>query len=889
MVVTLLIAAGPVIELARSWSAAGLLSTSLWLEDAEAASAARLDRLPPVPVELLVEGKDPAEVVLSEFLARDHQLVEFRVVWLRAADGSGATHEDLRLTGASLRSILPHTNCRLTLFDVIVPQHREDTGLPRTAHDWLQFVVSPQDRPTPSSADAYYGAEKAVPQSLHVGAVLGGVLGGSGSPLDAFLSSDISGTRPIHAFSRLVGGGRAAHAASLGFLSDRLPSAHAHDLHPTKFLQIEPRDQARALEDSARWLLESDEGVLTFRDGGSLRLSDPPRRDAREFRSARRNVLRWALGRSLEAAPHTAEDTAFEFEDAGARLEDESNATRPASGIADWSARERAAHERTLAASEVARRQPGEFPPAATWGRVSAVATSLFDGGGGPPDWTRPFWKELPAVVPPSEVLLPDVENIEVESLVFESDDPMSLARCEAIVAELRDAFPLTSVSLQRAMQHCAARLRSTAPTLVGPNGARVVATAKRLASERNKADSAAGQADAATVARAAAAIATDRPPTLLEQLRGAVLGELLYARLTSERRLAASLQRNAPSLDALEKGLTSLRRILGAALAVGVVTAAASIVLAALGLVALVPVLVVLGAITALGLAATALLGAHRAYVQYMERGRRALEVQSLLSQAALHALDERARLSNADRLMMLWSSTLSNIMPKARVAPLAPPDVEDLRLPFSVQLAEPIFDEAHVFTALTDTVGRPGWASRALDALIGAVEHRDVDAPSRVDLEADRGLPGGLLRTLQTSARAGLADTAWWHHQAALGARALREMASDADHRIASDPRTVLPSDTVKEFISTITREELAFDPGRPFRPKSTDLGSMNAVVFTGDSTGHGKLAPTDILARIAIRVDWLQLSSERAPDAPGDRQTGSGRAEARDDHLR
>lgn len=358
----------------KHWAEYGLCG-DIFLVDREAALAARSEEQ-----KFRVTGttesfaQEAEHCYLTEYLARFGSIREVRFAWLRDCLGEIDDESDQMRDWAVFVDDRMPTHARPRLYDIVTPASLDLAGVPAPAQGFRQYVVAPEDHPSPTAPDAgWIHSREAI--TVHTALALVGSFAGS-RPVP---SDPADHSRVVHVFSRTVGGGHAIENLISNYVTDTLPTLAAHNVDSKRFaLAGDPQ----SLIDSAVNHLTSEHPETftavqptpmslnrsgTFRhDWGRYCLAGLSWLPQRATNSLKRWIVQqtcvgindspWmgASGRQAWADRHT-EDTWFDLDEG---LTEGINARlRPVHGDTD------------------------NLPPHEAWQHLAQLATGLVDGG----------------------------------------------------------------------------------------------------------------------------------------------------------------------------------------------------------------------------------------------------------------------------------------------------------------------------------------------------------------------------------------------------------------------------------------------------------------------------------------------------------------------------
>lgn len=881
-----------------TWSTAGIIGEVAWLDQSRFAAATTDAARQGVTAQVGVFGEAPRLTSLTHYFAEVSDLAEVRVVWVRP------TSADDEAVMERLADFIADTVREQTtryFLDVVSPVDLNDTSIPTIPQGWRQVVVSPEDLPSPDSADA--GWSTTVPAvHLHTALAVAGQMGGLGA-IDWI--GDGSSVTAVHAFSRLVTGGATAVAESESYLDTVLPTAHAADVHPTAFAVFD--DPAEAVATAYEWILAAGEGALVFTEPPPSAFAPLPRvslwAHLRNFWSCLvLLVWKFRLPTLRDIDP-----SLVEFADQGYAVDPPPVGDAP--DTMDWAVLDAGLRRQLKAALQRESRDDGELPPTVVWQALTELSTSLVDGGALPEGYPAAEYLKHRLVLGP-EWIGPAPES---EPSVGEAADPVAAEAAAGAAAPGATPHPLSdsvrelkgepsALVLDNALARVRVLLKGASAPLVEPES-RVMRTANRLAREVNSRDQKAREEQREALPTGGA---SGPPVTLLDRLRATVLGSFLVARLHAERWRDAALA-EVPDPRGSLKALVRRARV-----AAGLVVTIASLLVSlrrwkgdevdqwtldhwgwAVGnprYYTLLAVGVVIALIVIVWRFA-------RAFYAAMERVRRTLEVRSLLAARATAAYRQHRTLESADRILRRWCDLLGALYPTGspppeRLRPVLP------ALPRSVRVADPSVDPVVVREQWVAPVAAPvGWRGRAVvdvaeTALAGRPALRGSDLMRA--LWADQGLPGEPLARAASAVTTGLPWTAWRATEVARVAESVRSEFGRAEHVVPVDGAIAYPDEgwsgldflgaigvassyrprTLKALQEEVTGRQVT----RPI------LWSSEPLVPRSGGASAGSLEVAGDLASAAVRVMGVRFRPSPTGESPEaesiDRELGEGR---------
>lgn len=832
-VAVVVVAPADVLRTAEAWARLGLVGDSLWVS-AEGLTSIDHDAPNALVATYLRFEHEPFVGPLAVQLAELGSLEEARIAWLRGTD---ATNESLlKALDVLARELLPYD--QVHWLDVVAPQRRTDESAVPLAGDWIQFRIHPSDRPAPDVADAGWDLGLAVP--LHVTLALTGILGGVTRALP-WARLNAAQSWVVRVFSRMVDGGLEARRQAWRFVVETLPTTHAAEQHPAVFLAAHPAGAARIVESATADILAGHGGALEYRAPAASEFRAHPRLSVGRHLL---NFLRF-LPLGLEAVlgirrePQAVSGSVLEFEDLGYSVGKRIEAPTRSDGIPDFAAMEASALRQARQELDALSSREGASPPAEAWEPLAQIATALIDGGSSLPDgWTAPTSHDQRLSLPPGWVVLGSAERVASET------PELALAENLAVAAE---AFEVVRVVPVPPLQIAA-----------DPRG--VTATAVRLTKRGNDQDAEAfGQQLSALDPPMGP---PTRPRSLLDRLRGRVVGGLLRARLDAERWTEAASrgpEGSAPDWGREARLLRPLWWIaMGACVLVGV-----------LWYVFHEPINAALG--TSLGLEAglwlslalllvvalVVLYVAFRRWNAFLEQGRRRLESIALWLDRAARARTSHAALMNAERTSRAWANLLSNALQPGSLDQADGADIHIERAPFSLRVGHPRFRAEQIDGWLARLAAQPGWRLSCLEHIVGEFLGLQPDRALQ-QLARDPALPGGRLDRLVGR----LPELATeWQREVVTGVWAeLRDQISVNADRLEVPRSPGLPSvvTRVEPFLAELTPDDGELPWAHDFLvPSVTSApGTDSALVLV--------LSAALSTARLRIQVQPLEVTA-------------------------
>lgn len=870
--ITVVVAPAAVVELALDWQHFGLVGRSYWLVDSTLEGLTYWDHVAVTPVRVAGGDGDIEELRLSDALAWQDQIDQLRVVWVRSPDAGEDTVKSMALLRDAVLKAMPQTLSERWFVDLIVPRDVRDLDVPAVVQEWQRFVLSPEDRPSPVSADTVYESSTASGQALHAALILGGVLGGSIKDLRELGQHRLTEAWMVHPFSRVVAGGARAKSAAERFLRDDVPRLTAANVKPARFVVPEDEDAERLVERVVEWVRDLGDGALRFVPP-TVRQEKPEW--WRQFMQFLREVgrfIKWAIIAMYgpRAIVHWIRtiwakfQRQFETRDLGAVLGDDPGAYR--FGLEDWQAREQEAAAAAVDAVELAKQEDGAIAPEPTWTAVSRLPLALIDGSEVPPGWVAPELHRRQLVLPPTQVFRFEATVEDARDLA-PSAEGTTFARAFRLIrrigrAELSAAVGIARTTLESggiAYEGVVQRLSSrTANRLAAAVAGEDAAARMRSAAELETLEQELGPADAAPV---------------LPRLRARVVADLLVAHATAARLATPPV---LPAETAVPDIEPVIRRaaaeiagvVLGLGLVVGLIvrfwTELDQVIAAFVpfigGSAGVLWILVAAGAAAVL----VRFLELFRHYRAYNEVGRRRVELIHRRGEAAVAATRELNKLGNGERILGRWEETLS-----ALLGPPIDHEEDTVRppadIPDSLRLAEPSYTDEEI-QELTATRGIAlGWCANARDELF----ERAIPRDRRTALYTDDGLSGGLLERLSDEARGGEVIGAVWSRWIRDRVDQVMAEIGKADTDVAYSGRDGLHRKLpIRAFAAEIDRLE-DYEPGRAFERHLA--GDDRSVPFLAQ--GGGTERGIDVQHLLAYVAAGLSLRSFK--DRPGQRR--------------
>ncbi len=761
---TVIAVPGRLMDQAVAWSMSGLAGEVAWLAQEHVQYAADDAARQGLRVRIANPGAVAREVMLTHYLAEHHDVAEVRVVWVRSTDAQDWSCME------SLADFLADTVREQTdrlLVDLVSPCHLDDSTVPSSPQGWRQVIVSPEDVPDPSSADAGWSHSVSAVH-LHTALAVAGCVGGR---MAVDWVGDGSSVTAVHAFSRLILGGANAVAETERFLDTVLPEADAADIDPEHFASFEHQEEA--IEHACRWIVERNPARMSYVAPPPSAFAQPPRLSVSEHLRAVWSCLWLIVGRGRLPELRPLKNELLESTDQGHFV---GPAEKQVGEPLDWASLD--AECRRTIDKELTEASVAEGVPAGheVWQALTELATSLVDGGELPADYPRAEYRDHRLVVGPRLI-----------GPTSGTEDPGDAARAWR---ELRGETSRVVLVAALARLHVGLR---TAADPIKTSDQRIMRTANRLAVEANTRDRVAREAQEEGLPPAPEA----EPPTaMLDRLRSSILGDFLSARLDAERWREGAL---APLPDPMASWRRLVPRARGALGFIGMAAGGLGWLRHAKGedidawtqdhwgwsMGDPAAYLLVAGLA---GLATVVVLGWFaRAYNAAMERIRRSLELRLLLRDRAVVAFAAHRDLEHADRIIRQWCRVLESLYPLGP-APSEPAPPAMPILPRSVRIARPDVAATVIQERMVAPVaGAAGWRGRAISELmdIAVAERtplRGAELMSR--MYADDGMPGGLLATAAAAAEGGEPWRAW-------RAGEIERVADDVRRQLAGSPR--------------------------------------------------------------------------------------------------
>ena len=724
-VAVVVVAPGSVVNAAEDWARLGLVGDSLWV------SADDLTSIDPDAPNALTAiylrfEQDPLIGPLAVQLAELGSLDEARITWLRGTDATNAGL--LRALDSLARELLPYD--QIHWLDIVVPQRRTDETAAPLAGDWTQFRIHPSDRPAPDVADAGWDLGLAVP--LHVTLALTGILGGTTTMLP-WARLNAAQNWVVRVFSRLVDGGLEARRQSWHFVLETLPTTHAAEQHPSTFLPSSGAEAGQIVEEATDWVMASHGRTLDYGEPATSEFQPHPRLTVGQHL---RNFLRF-LPLGLQALlgihrePNVVVGNVLEFQDLGYNVGKRIEVLPWTDGIPDYGAMEEAAAAQARQALDRLRAREGAQPSAEVWEPLAQIATSLVDCGSSLPEgWIAPIRHEQRVSLAPASVFLGPSET------VLSVTPELALAENLAVAAE--------------ALTYTRANPAPPLGVTADPTG--VTATAMILARSGN-------EQDAAALSRQLAdldipQVPVSRPRSLLEHIRGRVIGGLLRSRLDAERWSAAATRSPDGPAPTWEPRARKFRLIWW--IAIGVIFGLGVIwyffhdnINAAIGTTIELGIgLAIVGALLLI-FAIVLLYFFFRTWSAFLEKGRRRLELMALWLGRAQQAVISNAALLNTERTSRAWADLLSSALMAGDPEATESNGIEVERAPFSMRVGHPRFRNEQWDKWLATAGAQPGWRLASLSRIVAEFL---ACQPNRAlqQLANDPALPGGKLDQL-------------------------------------------------------------------------------------------------------------------------------------------
>lgn len=437
--------------LAQGWASVGFLAESLWLDRSVVRQGLSRSEWQVVEAQLL-DHRPSHPVSLQHFLADEDHLDEVTVAWVRGSEDDDRGGMDS--LAAFIRRLI-NTSITPAWRDVIVPTSLDALTTPAPVNPWVQVVVAPEDHADLDSADAgWVGREDAT--TLHVVAALVGRLGG---PHAAPGPPRSPGRQIATCVSRIVVGAEQAQARAAHYLDESLPTFTACDVRPRFHEYL--ADQGAEVERAVAHVMSVAEGCLDY-------LAKPPLQPSAitAFPETRPEP---------PTPPHPWRRTVREFltgrdpyEDAWARTDQDGNPLHPRG----WEQRMVPEAQALLGA---AANDPGTIPPPAVWASLIRLTTSLADGGQ-PPDGYEPVVTHgrrgvvsLARVMPgafPDDAAWTAEQRTTMPELAHRLPPALVAASTDAVLVELAARTrPIGADGCGRAVSALAAHLNDTDDT----------------------------------------------------------------------------------------------------------------------------------------------------------------------------------------------------------------------------------------------------------------------------------------------------------------------------------------------------------------------------------------------------------------------------------------
>jgi len=885
----ILVARHEISSAAADWAATGLIGHALWLD----ADTLELDFLNPTSVtaRLVGPGLEPTERALAAELADIRDLTEVRVVWVRDSvhHADGTTMAELKTW---IRQRVPQRGCIVRYFDLVVPVDAADRVVPEAPHEWQQFRVTPEDRPAPGLADAGFpGGERRIAVAVHATVALAGILGGAAAHVDGLGQADQHPVWNMHAFSRLVGGGDRLAQAAAHFRDQVLPTWSAADLEDPRFVGATAVEAEDLVESVTDWWCGEADGDLGYRRAPSSTLAPTEQLALVQHLGNVGAFAAWALQSLFHFTPADAgrwtTNHPLDTEDQGYRIAHDTRIEE--SDLPDWATLDAALRSRIRAslaeAADVA--GIGAVPPARVWSALAEAACGVVDGGRLPAGCPTVRARGQIVVVPPDCVAPATFAGAAVTALpprgrcaaplLGERVAQSALRRARTVVSDADAPLVIEANKVSRTAVRLCADL-ATADREERERQAGELTPSSEGGEEpptQPQDEESAGQPDTASPESAGT-----RPlvtPSLLDRLRARVLGDRIASRLDAERwtwmatapygsgpgRLAITgWDADAPS-EALRDDERRFRRRVGVATGLAVTLLAVwtwlrEPILAFLGSAFgwAVPVWAGYALAAAVGVtgAVLAAVRLYRAYVAFLERGRRLLEARRLLEVRARGAWTDYNRLTNVDAILARWCRVLGGVLERRETPDTATGRVFPV-VPAALRFGEPVVAELELMRAMASQGAEPGWRYEELRAL---AELSDSVA-DLTELVGDRGLVSGALdRLVRELADGGPQSESRRRYLEAL---AQRTAAAVAGRKVRvpriSDPHhhDILVAAT---FLDEITQQGAFYSAGGDVRDPFDSANPTTHLVFARVPRGEAiAVTPTERLTDVAVRV--------------------------------
>lgn len=381
--------------------------------------------------------KAPSEThYLTEYLARFGNIKEVRFAWLRTCDQGAPGESDAMRDWATFVDDRMPAQARPRLYDIVTPASLDLAGIPAPAQGYRQYVVAPEDHPSPTSPDAGWVHSK-LAATVHTTLALVGSFAGS-RPVP---SDPADHSRVVHVFSRTVGGGHAIENMISHYVTETLPTLAAHDVDAKRFTLAADADR---LVGSAVWFL-SQQHPETFT------AVQPEPLSLHRSGTFRHDWLRYALaGWSWVPTRSTNSLKRWIVQQTCPGIVD--SPWMGASGKAAWNDRHItdawSGLDAGLTEGINARLKPvhgdsDNLPPHEAWQDLAQLATGLVDGGHLPQDFEAEYlhYRQvvLPRDVDPTEGR-PDKEPARDESQVAETPGDTETAKQSASTNDTSDS-----------------------------------------------------------------------------------------------------------------------------------------------------------------------------------------------------------------------------------------------------------------------------------------------------------------------------------------------------------------------------------------------------------------------------------------------------------------
>ncbi len=752
--VTLVVASQPLIDLALTWSAHGLVGPSAWLEANEVRAAASTEDRQHWQVHVIdASGAAVDQCPLTRYLATWPDLDEVRIVWARPSSEASdtAAHSDLE---EFVYSVLTGRQDRF-LIDVVLPEGLGAVSAAPIIPRWTQYVLRSVDRPTPDRPDAgwTHRSEAAV---LHGLLAVSGILAGSFPAPNK--SADVSWD--VEAYSRFIGGGRLTQDGVAAFLDDELPSVSAADADGEHFTFFE--DESAAVARGLAEVRSAANGALDYQAPPPVRLKSPRRLSWGHVLRMLWCDFRFMLAQLFPRSEARASSSVsfWEADDLGYLAEQGSQATDGASWQ-DVDSQQRAILRERLNAAAV---DDSHLPPSQVWRELTRVCCALVDGGGR----GKPYMMEYVGhgmVVRPAWVDPGPYEAV--------PDEHVEAVRA---LRELRDIESGRIVG--EALRLARSRLSNTPAALVAPPGRRVTATAQRLVGETNERIRELREAQRSSLPD----IEVSEPVvSLADRLYADVVADRLRSRLDGDRWGEAALGEMSEGND-LPRATALIRTL---------------VIVATLGTIAGSWIWTERGSEIQSwfdstmgttppswsGYAAAILFGLlligvatrifHVAVRAVKERRERIQEIRVGLTERACAAYAQSRVLEHGARILGAWHAILKGLFPNTVAESEVRESQPVVDTPAAIALFKPNTD-AHWLTRthIAPRVARPGWRWEALHHVVETAAQadgvmadrgREQVAATVDDLFENDGMPGSALDRVRVEVASGRPWLRW------------------------------------------------------------------------------------------------------------------------------